>query len=247
MPDETRKDRFGAFTALRRHYHDTKRDHRPVPAILPLLVMTALTLWTYALLDPLAARMTNAWPAWLTTASRALTDLGKSDWILYWSAGIMAAGYVIHRLTWLSSRSRMAVAAIQIAFYVFVSVALSGIIAVIVKRAVGRPRPEMSGDYGIFTVNPFMNKSEFESFPSGHATTDGAFFAALALLYPPLRWYFLAFGFVLALTRVFVSAHYPSDVLAGYGLGVWFAFLMAVLFARHGIVFTHKDGRLAKL
>jgi len=126
-------------------------------------------------------------------------------------------------------------------------VALSGLISNIVKRAIGRPRPELFGDQGLFSFNPFMHNSDYESFPSGHATTDGAFWTALALLFPPLRWPFLLFGLYLALTRVFVGAHYPSDVTVGFGWGMWFAFLVAVLFARHGIVFSHTDGKLARL
>ena len=133
------------------------------------------------------------------------------------------------------------------ASYVLISVSIAGLIANLFKRAIGRPRPELFGDHGLFSFNPFMHNSDYESFPSGHATTDGAFWAALALLYPPLRWPFLLFGLYLALTRVFVGAHFPSDVTVGFGWGMWFAFFLAVIFARHGIVFSHKDGKLAKL
>ena len=218
-----------------------------MPVIIPLLVVTALGLCAYALLDPGAAAMTQSWPGWLVVAARAVTDFGKSDWILYGSAAIILAGVIVLRLSWPTARRRIAVHAIQIASYIFISVAISGLIANLVKRAIGRPRPEMFGEHGLFSINPFMHSSDFESFPSGHATTDGAFWAALALLYPPLRWPFLAIGFVLALTRIFVSAHYPSDVLVGFGWGMWFAFMMAIVFARCGIVFSHKDGKLARL
>jgi membrane-associated phospholipid phosphatase len=105
----------------------------------------------------------------------------------------------------------------------------------------------MYADHGLFSVHPFAHDSSFESFPSGHATTNGAFWAAMALLYPPLRWHFLAVGFLLTLTRIFVAAHYPSDVLVGFCWGMWFAFMMAVIYARFGMVFSHKDGRLARL
>jgi hypothetical protein len=28
---------------------------------------------------------------------------------------------------------------------------------------------------------------------------------------------------------------------------MWFAFFMAILFARHGLVFSHRDGKLTRL
>jgi len=160
---------------------------------------------------------------------------------------IIVAGILLRQFSTEEHRKRLGAQAIAMASYVLISVAISGLISNIVKRAIGRPRPELFGDHGLFSFNPFMHNSDYESFPSGHATTDGAFWTALALLFPPLRWPFLLFGLYLALTRVFVGAHFPSDVTVGFGWGMWFAFLVAVLFARHGIVFSHKDGKLARL
>lgn len=236
-----------SFAAMRRHYRDTKRDHRPVPVIVPLLVVTALALWAYALLDPFVASMAHSWPAVLRIPARAVTDFAKSGWILYWSAAIILAGAAVYHLSTHKTRRHVAAQAIQIASYIFISVAMSGLIANLVKRAIGRPRPEMFDDHGVFSVNPFMHDSDFESFPSGHATTAGALSMALALLFPSQRRTFLIIGFVIALARIFVAAHYPSDVVVGFGWGMWFAFFMAVIFARHGIVFSHKDGKLSRL
>ena len=247
MTAETSEKKPGPLTALRRHYRETRPDHRPVPVIWPLLVVTALAVAAYFLLDVYAASMYDIWPDWLRKPARFFTDLGKSWWIITGTVLLIVAGGLARRLSrreeWRLAGSRIA----WMAAYILSSVAISGLIANILKRAIGRPRPEMFGDHGLFSLNPFMHQSEFESFPSGHATTDGAFWTALALLYPPLRWPFLIIGFYLALTRVFVGAHYPSDVLVGFGWGMWFAFLMAVIFARHGLVFSHSDGKLAKL
>ncbi|UVC08433.1 phosphatase PAP2 family protein [Rhizobium sp. TH2] len=247
MTDHGVEKKPGPFAALRQHYRDTRPDHRPVPVVLPLLVVTALAVAAYLLLDPHAASMYDAWPDWVRKPARFFTDLGKSWWIITGSVVVIIAGILLRQFSSNEGRRRLGAQVIAMATYVLASVAISGLISNLVKRAIGRPRPEMFGDHGLFTLNPFAHDSAFESFPSGHATTDGAFWTALALLYPPLRWPFLIVGFYLALTRIFVSAHYPSDVLVGFGWGMWFAFLMAVLFARHGLVFSHKDGKLAKL
>jgi len=237
----------GPFAAMRRHYHETRPDHRPVPVVLPLVVVTAMAVAAYLLLDPHAATMYDAWPDWLRIPSRFLTDLGKSWWIITGTILIIVAGIVLHRLADSTRIRRLSRQAIHMASYVLITVAISGLTVNIVKRAIGRPRPEQFGEHGLFTFNPFAHDSDFESFPSGHATTCGALWTALALLFPQFRWPLLLIGLYLALTRVFVSAHYPSDVVVGFGWGTWMAFLMAIVFSRYGLVFSHKDGKLAKL
>jgi membrane-associated phospholipid phosphatase len=244
---EKTEPKSGPFAALRRHYRETRPDHRPVPKILPLVVITILGVAAFFLLDVRAAGMHGAWPDWIRQPSLFLTDLGKSWWIITGTVLIIIAGTLLHRFSGNDDRRKLGVGAIHGASYVLISVAVSGLISNVIKRAIGRPRPELFGDQGLFSFNPFVHNSDFESFPSGHATTCGALWTALALLFPPLRWPLLLVGLYLAFTRIFVGAHYPSDVLVGFGWGMWFAFLMAVLFARHGLVFSHKDGKLSKL
>jgi membrane-associated phospholipid phosphatase len=121
--------------------------------------------------------------------------------------------------------------------YLFTTVVFSGLLANLLKRAIGRARPDHFHDYGIFSFTPFSGHSAFESFPSGHSTTVGAFFAAFALLFPRYRVAFIACAIWLAMTRVMVGAHYPSDVIAGLAFGAWFSLLTAIVFARCGLLF----------
>lgn len=247
MTAEASEKKTGPLTALRRHYRQTRPDHRPVPVIWPLLIITVLGAAAFFLLDAPVAAMYGDWPDWLRIPARFLTDIGKSWWIITATVLIIVAGILLRRFAVNAETKQLGARAMHMASYVLVSVAISGLTANIIKRAVGRPRPELSSDHGIFSFNPFMHESEFESFPSGHATTCGALWTALALLFPQFRWPLFLVGLYLASTRVFVGAHYPSDVLVGFGWGMWFAFLMAVIYARHGLVFSHKDGKLAKL
>jgi len=244
---ENTEPKSGPFAAMRRHYHETRPDHRPVPKMLPMIVITVLGIAAFYFLDAQAAAMHGIWPDWIRQPSRFLTDLGKSWWIITGTVAIIIGGILMRRLSAEDRWRRLGAQAIAMASYVLLSVAVAGLIANIFKRLIGRPRPELFGDHGLFSFNPFMHNSDFESFPSGHATTCGALWTALALLFPPLRWPLLIIGLYLAATRVFVGAHFPSDVLVGFGWGMWFAFFLAVLFARHGLVFSHKDGKLARL
>ena len=81
-----------------------------------------------------------------------------------------------------------------------------------VKILVGRPRPEAAS----------------MGFPSGHATAAAAFFGAVFYLAeslrPPARRLVRTAALVIivlvATARVMLRAHWPSDTLAGIGLGL---------------------------
>ena len=106
-----------------------------------------------------------------------------------------------------------------LAFLVLSAVGLSGLTVNVLKYAIGRARPLYFHDFGVLSLHPFAFDARFAGFPSGHATTMGAVFGVALLLFPR-RWYIaLAITACIASTRVFVGAHYPSDTVAGFGLG----------------------------
>ena len=57
------------------------------------------------------------------------------------------------------------------------------------------------------------------SFPSGHTLHSVAFTILLASSYPALGWWLVPFTLLVALSRIILGMHYPSDVLAGVLLG----------------------------
>jgi len=81
-----------------------------------------------------------------------------------------------------------------------------------IKRVVGRRRPELPGLPALTSTPTTL------SFPSAHASTSFAgalVYSRLGL--PAASLYGLATG--LALSRLYLGVHYPSDVLAGAMLG----------------------------
>lgn len=58
------------------------------------------------------------------------------------------------------------------------------------------------------------------SFPSGHAATAFAAAGVVALLHPRLRVPALGLAALVALSRVYLGVHFPSDVIAGAALGL---------------------------
>lgn len=129
--------------------------------------------------------------------------------------------------------------------FVFVAVAGSGILASLIKNLYGRARPEQLIGDGVFQIHAAAFAAKWAAFPSGHATTAGASAAVLALLFPRWRRPALAAGVIIAVTRIGLGAHFPSDVIAGFALGAAVTLALAHGLAARGVVFTvAADGRL---
>jgi membrane-associated phospholipid phosphatase len=77
------------------------------------------------------------------------------------------------------------------------------------KFAVNRSRPDEA-------VHDRFNSS----FPSGHATGAFAMASVVGAKYSSLRFPAYMLASTIALSRVYLGRHYPSDVLAGAGIGL---------------------------
>ncbi|MDS4041838.1 MAG: phosphatase PAP2 family protein [Candidatus Competibacter sp.] len=78
-----------------------------------------------------------------------------------------------------------------------------------------RPRP--CARHG--RIQPRVAPLDEYSFPSGHTLHAVSFTIIAVYHYPALAWLLLPFAVLVALSRVVLGLHYPSDVLAGALLG----------------------------
>jgi len=168
---------------------------------------------------------------------RTYTNLGKSVWYL-WPTGIGAIVCFVLQKTGQFSLTKPQLDRIKrigIALtFVFACVAVSGIIADIIKPVVGRARPVLLDRDSVYGFAPFTFHTKYYSLPSGHATTAFALALALTALFPRGKWWFCVFAIAIATSRVMVNAHYLSDVFAGAMLGILTVAAMQGMFVRWG-------------
>jgi len=146
-----------------------------------------------------------------------------TDWItdyglfLFYAAFIALFAYALIKKN--SNLIRLFIA------YVIAQLIFSFTLVRILKIIVGRARPGHDPDVTFFSF-----AFRYNSFPSGHsadAFVSGVFLFYLLKhsKYSACRYLPLIYAFLIAISRVFISSHYPSDVVAGMAIGImgaWF-------------------------
>lgn len=89
------------------------------------------------------------------------------------------------------------------------------LIYLIVKRTIARPRP-YSACAGFRACARSLDEY---SFPSGHTLHSVAFALILVSYYPAWGWAIWPFALLVAVSRIVLGLHYPSDVLVGAAIG----------------------------
>jgi undecaprenyl-diphosphatase len=163
---------------------------------------------------------------WLTGLALDVTALGAGT--VVWLLVIVASVFL-----WVS-RHRWSAALL------WVSILGSGLINSVMKLFFNRPRPHLF---------PWrVPYAGFSSFPSGHSMTSMVCYATLAYLIarlvPSVFLRRFTFGVaaliivLIGLSRMYLGVHYPTDVLAGFMMGLaWASFcalgIEALRFFRH--------------
>ncbi len=66
------------------------------------------------------------------------------------------------------------------------------------------------------------------SFPSNHAVNNFAAAVFFYKLFPKLKWILLITASLIAISRVYIGVHYPSDILGGAVIGSAFGYIFSV-------------------
>ncbi|QDU93526.1 phosphatidylglycerophosphatase B [Lignipirellula cremea] len=151
-------------------------------------------------------------PPWVQEMGRDATALGGVGWLVFCTASVV--GFLL-----LDQKYRMAV-------FVAGAVSSGWMLAYLLKAFIARPRPE---------IVPHLSHVFTSSFPSGHSMLSAIVYltlgslAAAAMRRPRLKIYVLCLAVIVTLlvgvSRVYLGVHYPTDVLAGWAAGTFWALL----------------------
>jgi membrane-associated phospholipid phosphatase len=213
--------------------------------LLGIVIAGAVVAAVMAWLDAGAILRVKTLPPWLVDTFNEITDFGRSGWFLL-PAGVLIvvaaalASPALGRIT-----NLVLVSLVVRVGFVFLAIGVPGLFVSVVKRLIGRVRPS---DLGPFAYVPWSWRPDYAGLPSGHATTAFAAAVAIGAVWPRARLAMWIYAGGIALSRVIVEAHYPSDVLAGAVAGVFGAVLVRNWFAarRRGFL-ARPDGSVRAL
>jgi undecaprenyl-diphosphatase len=120
----------------------------------------------------------------------------------------------------------------------FLAIGLPGLVFTVGKRLIGRARPFVEGSANPLSYRPLGWSVEYASLPSGHAVDAFAAAMAIGLLWPRMRPLMWTYAVVIAVSRVVLTAHFPSDVMVGAVVGVVGVLLVRDWYAARGLAFV---------
>jgi undecaprenyl-diphosphatase len=165
-------------------------------------------------------------PEWLEEVGRDLTALGGVAVLSLLTASVV--GFLLIRRTY------------HAVGFVLIATVGGLVLSLLLKRFFARPRPELVSHLSAVYTS---------SFPSGHSMLSAVVYLTLGALLarlvegPALKIYIILVAMLLTLlvgvSRVYMGVHYPTDVLAGWSVGLSWAilcWLVARRLQRQGVV-----------
>jgi undecaprenyl-diphosphatase len=141
------------------------------------------------------------------------------SWAGDWPGHVLLGLALMAIAYWRGSKRWMRIFAAMI-----LACALAGIANRVVKMSTGRARPNVQTEAR--WSGPSFSAS-YHSFPSGHTAASTAFFATLAFASRRIGLGLLAIPLLIAFSRMYVRAHYLSDVVCAAMLAALVAYLVA--------------------
>jgi membrane-associated phospholipid phosphatase len=103
-----------------------------------------------------------------------------------------------------------------------ISFLITGTVVQIFKQIVHNPRPQIYFRPHLIHFINGVTHTGYGSFPSGHAATIFALTTLLSIYFPARNpmIFFLVIAVMTGFSRIYLSQHFPVDVLAGSAIGV---------------------------
>jgi membrane-associated phospholipid phosphatase len=137
------------------------------------------------------------------------------DWPMHAAVGLILLGFA----WWRGSEEWT-----RILLAMLLAMMLIGVAGTVIKRTVPRARPSVITDarWG----GPRFS-SKYHSFPSGHVGASTAFFGVLLIARRRIGLACLPIPILIGISRMYIGAHYLSDVVCAAVLGMFCALILA--------------------
>jgi len=113
----------------------------------------------------------------------------------------------------------------RVAMICFLGGTLAGLFDDFFRLTLGRPRPDAHMPDRFYGIT-YAFSGGFQSFPSGHAAAVFGAAAALLVTELPLGLITTVFAFGVVWARMELDRHYPSDVVVGSVIGIYFGLMV---------------------
>jgi len=191
-------------------------------------------------LDTRAIRFAGTLPLWVVDTFNEITDYGRSGWTLIPIACLIVLGAILATPATGRMTNLVLTSLIVRLEFLFLAIAVPGVLVTVVKGFIGRMRPS---ELGPFTYSPWSWQHKFASLPSGHTTAAFAAAFAIGALWPRARLPLWMFAAVIGMSRVVIQAHFVSDVVAAAFVGSFGVVVVRNWFAARRLAFLPgRDG-----
>jgi len=140
------------------------------------------------------------------------------DWPEHFALGLLLAG-----IAWWRGSKRWT----RVFLAMLIALAIAGLVGRVIKISTARARPSVKIEQ---VLNRSRFSSKFHAFPSGHVAASTAFFGVLFFANRRVGLACLPIPILIGFSRMYVNAHYLSDVVFAAILGVLCALLTARFF-----------------
>ena len=136
------------------------------------------------------------------------------DWLEHFAFGLVLAG-----VAWWRGNKKW----VRIFVAMLIALSIAGVAGRAIKISTGRARPSVKAEHA---WNGPSLSSKYHAFPSGHVIASTAFFAVLVFANRRIGLPCLAIPILIGFSRIYIGAHYLSDVVCAAVLGILCAILV---------------------
>jgi membrane-associated phospholipid phosphatase len=137
------------------------------------------------------------------------------DWPSHVALGLLLLG-----IAWIRGSKKWS----RVFLAMLIAMALAGLAGHVMKRTIPRPRPSVKSE--LRWGGPRFS-TKYHSFPSGHVGASTAFFGVLLIARRRVGIACLPIPILIGFSRMYIGAHYLSDVVCAAILGTFCALVVA--------------------